>query len=237
VFSLIAFCTSLLTAVTGLGGGLILLGLMPGYVPAAALIPVHAVVQLASNSSRAVFGWQHICWQYMGAFLLGSLIGGLLASQVIRLLNLDYITLLIGVFILFSVWLPGWASRLLSGNNEMLAIGVLQTGLGTAGANTGPLANASLMRLGCEHDEVVTTVAAQMSVTHLIKIFAFAALGVSIWPLWPMMLGMSIGVVLGSWVGTRSRKKLDAALAKKLIKGLLTLLALRMIGITLIELL
>lgn len=198
----------------------------------AALIPVHAVVQLASNFSRALFGWRHIAWQYIGAFFVGSILGSLVTSQFIRLLNFDYITLVVAAFILLSVWIPNWAGKLIDGRGEMFGIGVVQTGLGTVGANTGPLANASLMRLGCNHDEVVTTVATQMSVTHLIKILAFASLGVTISQWWLMIVGMSIGVILGSWVGTRSRTKLDARLAGRIVKVLLTFLALRMIYLT-----
>lgn len=230
--SLIAFFTSLLTAITGVGGGMILIAVMAGAVPAAALVPVHAVIQLASNVSRAGFAWRHIRWEYMTAFVVGSIIAGALGSQFIRLINLDYITLLVAGFILLSVWLPSWITVLLSERSEMFSIGVVQTGLGTLGGITGPLANASLMRLGCLRDQVVTTVAAQMSVTHLIKITAFILLGVSIWPWWPLMTGMSVGVILGSWVGTHSRARLDEQMFKRVVNLLLTVLALRMIYIT-----
>ncbi|MFK7733287.1 MAG: sulfite exporter TauE/SafE family protein [Pseudomonadales bacterium] len=230
--SIFSFFTSLLTAITGVGGGMILIAAMVGVVPAAALVPVHAVIQLASNVSRAGFGWQHIRWEYMTAFVVGSLIAGALGSQFIRLINLDYITAFVAVFILLSVWLPNWINVLLNERSEMFSIGVVQTGLGTMGGTTGPLANASLMRLGCARDEVVTTVAAQMSVTHLIKITAFSLLGVSIWSWWPLMTGMSAGVILGSWVGTRSRAKLDEQLFKRIVNILLTVLALRMLYLT-----
>ncbi len=231
--SVFSFFTSLLTAITGVGGGMILIAAMVGVVPAAALVPVHAVIQLASNVSRAGFGWRHIRWEYMTAFVAGSIIAGALGSQFIRLINLDYITLFVAAFILLSVWVPNWINVLLNERSEMFSIGVVQTGLGTMGGTTGPLANASLMRLACARDEVVTTVAAQMSVTHIIKIMAFSLLGVSIWSWWPLMTGMSVGVILGSWVGTRSRAKLNEQLFKRIVNILLTVLALRMVYLTL----
>ncbi len=230
--SVFAFFTSLLTAITGVGGGMILIAAMAGAVPAAALVPVHAVIQLASNVSRAGFGWRHIRWEYMAAFVAGSVIAGTVGAQFMRLINLDYITLFVAVFILLSVWLPNWINALLSERSEMFSIGAVQTGLGTLGGITGPLANASLMRLGCQRDEVVTTVAAQMSVTHLIKIAAFALLGVNVLAWWPLMTGMTVGVILGSWVGTRSRATLDEQMFKRIVNVLLTILALRMIYMT-----
>ena len=42
--------TSALTAITGVGGGMILIGLMPLFVPAAAVVPVHGVTQFVSKS-------------------------------------------------------------------------------------------------------------------------------------------------------------------------------------------
>jgi hypothetical protein len=54
----IAAGTSTLTAITGIGGGMMLIAIMPGFLPAAAIVPVHAAVQLFSNSSRAFFGWR-----------------------------------------------------------------------------------------------------------------------------------------------------------------------------------
>ena len=56
----IAFLTSCVAAVIGMGGGILLITLMPGLVPTAAILPVHAATQLASNVSRAGFGWRDI---------------------------------------------------------------------------------------------------------------------------------------------------------------------------------
>ncbi len=223
-----------MTAVTGVGGGLILIALMPGFVSAAALIPVHAVVQLTSNVSRAAFAYRSIHWPYVGLFLTGSILGGVLGWQLIRFINLDYITLLVALFMLLSVWLPQWANWLLGRHSEMFGIGVVQTGLGTVGGVTGPLATASLIRRGCGRDQVVTTTAVQMSLTHLTKIIAFSAVGVSIAGYWLLIVAMSVGVVIGSWLGTHSRARLDERLFARITSFLLTVLAVRMIYITLV---
>ena len=48
-----SFFTSALTAAVGIGGGLSMLALMAYVIPPFALIPVHGLVQLGSNASRA----------------------------------------------------------------------------------------------------------------------------------------------------------------------------------------
>ncbi|MBT3334540.1 MAG: sulfite exporter TauE/SafE family protein, partial [Rhodospirillaceae bacterium] len=52
--------TSLISAAFGLGGGLVLLAVMATVMPAAALVPVHGVVQIGSNFGRATVMVRHI---------------------------------------------------------------------------------------------------------------------------------------------------------------------------------
>jgi len=79
----IAFGTSLITALFGPGGGLLLIAAMPGFIAAAAIIPVHPVVQLDSNSSRTLFGYRTVHRQLALSFIGGSVLGVGLAAPVI----------------------------------------------------------------------------------------------------------------------------------------------------------
>ncbi|MDO4223348.1 MAG: sulfite exporter TauE/SafE family protein, partial [Acinetobacter sp.] len=93
------FLTSAMTAITGLGGGMLLIGLMPLFVPAAAIIPVHAVTQLVSNGSRAWFGRKYIQTEHLAAFIFGSLLGMGLFGTFIQWLELQWIPFFIGLYI------------------------------------------------------------------------------------------------------------------------------------------
>ena len=75
VLDAIAFFTSTLTAVIGMGGGILLISAMPGLLPAAAIIPVHGAVQLASNGSRVLLGIRHIEWRIFWPFSIGAVLG------------------------------------------------------------------------------------------------------------------------------------------------------------------
>lgn len=228
----IAFATATLTAITGIGGGMMLIAIMPGLLPAAAIVPVHAMVQLFSNSSRALFGWRFLRWEFVLAFIGGSIIGGSIAAGVTREINLDYTPLFIAAYILFIVWGPRLQfSKPIRG--EFVFIGMLQTGLSMMVGATGPMGQATLLARGLQRDALVVTGALMTSFTHLIKIILFALLGFSFFAYWKIILGMSIAVTLGAWLGTRIRYKIPEALFKKTLKWVLTLLALRMIVLTL----
>ena len=45
----VAFLTSALAGAIGMGGGVLLISVMPGLVPVHAIFPIHACTQLASN--------------------------------------------------------------------------------------------------------------------------------------------------------------------------------------------
>lgn len=212
-----------------MGGGLILIAVMSMVLPPPVIIPLHAVVQLISNGTRAWFGWQHIQWQYIPVFLFGAVLGALIATGLLDRIRFDHATLFIGLLILVNVWLPGLGDWLSRRRGEFFFIGLLQTLLGSLGGATGPLANSSLLRRQHSRDEIVTTAAVTVGATHVLKLFVYGLLGVSFWLWWKLLLGMCLGVTLGSWVGSQWRGKIDERKFRIVLQFLLTLLAVRMI--------
>ena len=71
------------------------------------------------------------------------------------------------------------------------------------------------------------------TVTHAVKVILFALLGFSFASYWQLILGMSVAVIVGALLGTRLRYRIPEALFRRILKWALTLLALRMIYLTL----
>ena len=67
--------TSAVTASLGIGGGVLLLAIMAIVMPPAAIIPVHGMVQLGSNLSRASMTLRHINLRLILWFAPGALLG------------------------------------------------------------------------------------------------------------------------------------------------------------------
>ncbi len=212
---------------------MILIAFMPGLLPASAIIPVHAIVQLFSNSSRALFGWQHVHWGFTTAFISGAILGGLIAAGITLKINLEYTPLIIAAYILWSVWGPKPQFRG-TPRGEFFTIGLCQTALSMVVGATGPLGQASLLAKGLQRDALVVTAAFMMIFTHLAKIILFGLLGFAFINYWKLVLGMSIGVVAGAFIGTHIRYKIPETIFRPWIKGLLSILAIRMIVITFI---
>jgi len=67
-----AFVTALVSGVFGMAGGLLLLGVLAAYLPAAQAMALHGMIQAASNGSRAALLARHIVWPIMGFYLIGT---------------------------------------------------------------------------------------------------------------------------------------------------------------------
>jgi uncharacterized membrane protein YfcA len=231
----IVFLTSCLTAVLGMGGGVLLIAAMPGLVPAAVIVPLHAATQLASNISRAGFGWRDIDLGIIPAFLVGAVAGAWLGAEVYQRLDMHWLPALIGLFILIFTWSPLPAVRG-GGQWSLLLLGFYQTGLGMVAGATGPVGAAVLLRRNTARDWLVVNTAVYMTLNHAIRVAAFVALGFSFAAWWPLLSGMIVASILGSWVGTRVRHLVPQMNFQRLFRWMVTLLALRMILLPLVSL-
>jgi len=229
----IAFCASVLAAVMGMGGGILLITLMPGLVPAPAILPLHAAIQLASNASRAFFGWRHIDAGIIPGFVVGALLGAVLGAGIYGGLDTRWLPAMIGLLILLFTWVPLPSVR--GGGQLALAlVGFYQTGLGMIAGATGPVGAAVLMRRNTERDWLVVNTALYMSLNHVIRVAAFALIGFSFGQWWRLLGTVIVAVILGSWVGTRLRARVPQYNFQRLFRWMVTLLALRMIGYSLL---
>jgi uncharacterized membrane protein YfcA len=225
---LAAFLSSSLTAVLGLGGGMLLISFMSVFLPPAAVVPVHGVVQFASNASRGAFSPREIRRELLWPFLIGCLIGTLLGSRLVLQVPSAYLPIPLGTFILLMTWLPQIKKKLWF-PGKFLSLGIVQAFLTLFVGATGPLNMPFLMRAGLTKDQLVVTAAAFMTIVHLVKIITFGLLGFTFAPYLGLMVWMVLAVIAGSYVGTKLRHKVPEQLFLKVFKLLISLLAVRMI--------
>jgi uncharacterized membrane protein YfcA len=224
----IAFITSSIAGALGMGGGILLIACMPGLLPVQAILPLHAVTQLASNGSRLAIGWRAIDWQLVPALLVGAVVGAVFGGAMYRELDLRWLPGLIGILILVITWvrLPSFSR---GGYWALALLGFYQTSLGMLVGATGPLGAAVLRHFGQGRDWLVVNTAVYMSINHGLRVAAFALLGFGFAPWLGLLLGMVIASVVGSWCGTKIRHRIPQQKFQLVFKLLVTLLAVRMI--------
>ncbi|MEM1288526.1 MAG: sulfite exporter TauE/SafE family protein [Pseudomonadota bacterium] len=230
-----AFVTSAMTAAFGIGGGVALLAVMASIVPVAVLIPVHGVVQAASNISRAVVERRHVVWPLIGTFSLGAFMGALIGGQLVVSLPDTLLKVLVGCFVLFSVW----GGRITSSGHGPfgLAVGGMLASILTmfVGA-TGPFVAALLASRLEDRRNYNGTHAAAMVIQHGLKIVTFGLLGFAFGAWLPLMAGMIVAAFLGAPVGSRLMHAMPEERFRTIFKWVLTALAIQLLVSGMIEL-
>ena len=228
LLGLLTFFTSTVAGVVGLGGGMILIAVLPSFLPLNALIPVHALTQMSSNFSRAIFGFNDIQTEVIPKFLFGSLLGISLFACIIYYISLSYVPVFIAVYILLSLWSSKFNQRIKRYESYFLA-GFFQTGLSIVVGATGPLTMALLLKDYDDKNKVVATGAALMGITHILKVIVFIFFGFVFIDYISILTAMIIGAILGSYAGTFLRNKIDGKKFLFALKMLLSALAIKLI--------
>lgn len=224
----LSMLTSGLSAAAGIGGGTLLIISMAQVMPAAALIPVHGMVQLGSNLGRASMTWRHIDWPRIAAFIPGALLGALLAAWLLIRLPPGILELTIAGFVLALSWGPSLPARSLGRTGTLLAAAVTTLLSSLVGAS-GPLVAAFFKQISPSRLTRVATFSSAMSLQHLSKAFVFGMAGFAFSDWFWLIALMIVAGVIGTWLGLRLLKRLTDRRFDKLLRVVLTLLALRLI--------
>ncbi len=216
------------TTAFGAGGGVLLLGVLPVFLPVAAVIPVHGVLQAGSNALRTGLLIRHIRWPLLLAFTGGGVIGTAVGASVFVRLPEAWLELALGSFILWTCWGP--RPRLRRRSLAVLGVGGGLTGALTlfVGA-TGPLVAALLGALRLERHAHMATFSACMLLQHALKIVAFGVLGFAFAPWLPFIAVMFVAAFIGTWLGRLALGRVGDARFHRVLAVVLTLLALRLL--------
>jgi uncharacterized protein len=220
--------TSALTAIAGIGGGVIMLAAMASLLPPAAVIPVHAVVQLGSNAGRMLVMRQWVDTTRLVPFILGSIVGIAIGGSLAINLPGEALRLVLGLFILQTIWLPIAAMAAIKGRGLALG-GAIASFLTMLVGATGPYVSAILRPLGLGKEGLIATHAAAMTAQHGLKMLAFGLLGFAFAPWLPLVAAMIAAGFLGTLVGRHWLGRLSQHHFDRLIQVVLTVLALDLV--------
>lgn len=228
-----AFLTSILSAMAGLGGGIILLVAIAQFFTPTVAIPIHGGIQLVSNGSRAAMLRRHIAWRpvMLSAILLfpASLFGVLVATSIPEQAS----RLVIGVFVLVVAWRPSlvkWGGSGRLPDRALVGVGAVSGFLNTTVGASGPVTSPFFKAVTVSHTAFVATAATAQVMAHCSKLVAFTLDDFTISDHVGVIGIGAIGVTAGSWVGTRLLGRVGEQHLDLLFRVVLTALAVRLIG-------
>lgn len=220
--------TSMITASLGAGGGVLLLLLMASWMPPAAIIPVHGMIQLGSNLGRATLIWRHIDWRVIAAFLPGVISGAALGAWLLVNLPAHIWQLAIAVFVLYLCWGPALPKSAFGTPGVFLA-SALTSFISLFVGATGPLVAAFIKQIHVDRFQTVATFATAMTLQHAPKALVFGAAGFMFFEWLPFMLAMIICGFAGTWIGLHVLRSLSNRKFTLIFNLVLTVLAIRLL--------
>ncbi len=197
LFLLVTF-GSLITSLTGLGGGtLILAGLLLIYPPALAL-PLHSFTQFIANAIRTGLFFKKVSWKTVFAYASLMLPAAWFGAELFEHVNPSWLKILVGTLILISVIPWKFKPRTEPKTSTFVFAGALSGFLGIFVGAVGPMVVPLFNRLPLGREGNLSTKSAGQMFLQLSKIIAFGgAAGVNF-----MELKDNIAIlVLGSFIG------------------------------------
>jgi len=231
----IAVATSIVSGVMGLAGGMMLLAAMLHWMDPLVAIPVHGIVQLVSNGSRAWFQRAHVRWDAVWRFSWPLLPAGAVGLWLLRAIPPAGGRLAIGAFVLVATWVPRplqLGARAGAGRDPRRALplgGALVGFVSTTVGATGPLLAPFILALGLAPPATVGTLAACQVFQHASKIALFGATGFEFRRFALPALGLCAAAVVGSAIGARLLDHLPERAFRYTVKLVLTALALQIL--------
>jgi uncharacterized membrane protein YfcA len=232
VLTAVAVATSIVSGVMGLAGGMMLLAALLMVLDPVVAIPVHGVVQLVSNASRAWFQRAHVRWGAVWRFAWPLLPAGAVGLALLRAVPPDATRLAIGAFALVATWAPGLLSLGGGGRDARRALpwgGALVGFLSTTIGATGPLLAPFILALGLAPPATVGTMAACQIFQHASKIALFGAAGFDFARFALPVAALCAAAVAGSAIGSRLLDHLPERAFRVGVRIVLSALALQLV--------
>ena len=241
VLILSAFITSAISAVIGMGGGIILLGIMALIIPEGYMVvAMHGIIQLFSNTTRVYIFREYlkkdILFEFSRGAFLGLVLSGLIIIYLVSLFNVEsanqieveFLKPLIGCFIIWYLFLK--QPKKISERKSFTPVGVV-SGLATVfiGA-TGPLIAPFFLDGKLTKNNIIANKAGCQMITHLGKIPLFILFfNINYIKEYQMLLPLIAAVFIGTNFGKSVLQFIPENIFKILFKTALTVIALQLI--------
>jgi len=216
-----ALVASILAAVAGFGGAVIMLPVLVWAVGIQDAIPILTVAQLIGNLSRVIFNRRELKWPIVWRFALGAVPAAVIGGIIFATAPAAALVRLLGVFLIVMVvyrhthW--GKSARLTLRGFVPLgaASGILSAVLGTVG----PFAAPFFLSYGLIKGAYIGTEAMTAVIMHITKLGVYGSY--SLVGIHTLLIGVAIGAVmiLGTYVGKRLLNKVPESIFPHIIEG------------------
>jgi uncharacterized membrane protein YfcA len=227
----VALVASVLAAVAGFGGAVVLLPVLVWAYGVREAVPILTVVQLIGNASRVAFNRRELVWPVAGWFAMGAVplavLGGLLFASA----PAPVLKRLLGAFLLLAVAYRHTPLRrdVPLGGRGFAGLGAVAGFLSALLGTVGPLVAPFFLASGLAGGAYIGTEALTALTMHAVKLVVYG--GAALLTPGAVGTGLAIGVVmvLGTYLGKLLLDRVPPRVFPRLVEAALVLSGLQLL--------
>jgi uncharacterized membrane protein YfcA len=224
------FIASIISAIVGFGGAILLLPLLTYSMGIKAAVPLLTIAQIFGNASRVWFGRKELAWRPIIKFLISAIPFVVIGSILFSFVDGNIIRIIAGILLMIIVIVKRIIKENLKINNAGMYFGGALTGIisGVAGS-AGPLSALLFNALNLSKIAYIASEAFVALMMHIVKMILYKKyleIGMDI-----IIYGIIIGLamVLGSYMGKKLVEKIPGKYFQIIIEICLMLSGVQMI--------
>ena len=216
--------TSFISGVLSMAGGMILMGVFGFFLSVPAAMVLHGVAQAVSNGSRVWLHRNHLRWNVLLPYSLGSFTILLAFMLVTFVPDKGLLFILIGSFPFIAFLLPKNINLDMSYPPVAFLSGLTVTTAQMLAGASGPVLDIFYVKSSLNRYEILGTKAITQTLGHIIKLVYYAFfldLDINL-PSW-IYPAVIVAAILGNWLGKKVVERVDDELFKRAGRVAITL--------------
>ena len=168
--------TSFISAVLGMAGGMILMGIYTWLLPVSAAMILHGVTQAASNGFRAFLLRDHINYAVLRIYVFGAVLALAVFSIVQLVPSKAVIFILIGIFPISALLLKNAPFLEIQRPETAFTSGIVVTAAQLMAGASGPVLDVFYVKSTMNKNAVIATKAVTQTLGHVLKILYYGVI-------------------------------------------------------------
>jgi uncharacterized membrane protein YfcA len=217
---LLGFAAFTISTISGGGGAMILVPAINFFVSKSEVAPLVHLGNLVGRPTRLALFWKHIRWDIVKAYLPAAMVGGFLGAWLFTNMKLEWLQILIGLFLLTSFWQFRYGKKKTTfpmQRSYFAPLGFFVCFLSSLIGATGAVLNPFYLNYGVIKEELIATKAANSFFVAMVQLATYAAFGRLSGELWGYGLAMGLGAAVGNFLGKRLLKSISNDVFRNLV--------------------
>ncbi|HEY9618508.1 MAG TPA: sulfite exporter TauE/SafE family protein [Microcoleaceae cyanobacterium] len=212
LLALASFIAWFISSLAGGGSPYIIMPAVNWLLDAQAIPPIVTIGMLLGNLQRTCVYWEEVDWQLTGWYFPGAIVGAVLGSFVFTQTKLQWIQVLLGVFLVGSAigfWYKPKQPYLQVKGWFFLPAGFVYAFLSGLLGSIGPILNPFYLNYGLVKENMIGTKSTHVLVVHMAKLITYMLLGVMTTSYLWFGLVIGLAAIPANWLGQMALKRMS----------------------------